>query len=152
MRCSRPATLTEVESQMKSKDESFHTSGPGTALTHLLESKISGGCRALYSHQTIYSPSGFFRCFLLFRKVSHGILVTLCQIIITANASSWKDDREKSLQVEGWFYSGTAVCKIASGISKWEACWTQIINCATVVLNWHKFCCRSVVVRRTKLN
>jgi len=45
---------------MKSKDESFHTSGPGTALTHLLESEIVGGCHALYSHQSISSLSVFF--------------------------------------------------------------------------------------------
>lgn len=64
MGCSRSATLTQVESQMKSKDESFHTSGPGTALTHLLEGEIAGGCHALYSHQSISSPSGFFRWFL----------------------------------------------------------------------------------------
>lgn len=121
MGCSRPATFTQVESQMKSTDESFHMSGPGTALTHLLESKISGGCRALYSHQTIFSLSGFFRCFLLFCKVSHGIQVTLCQMIITAIASCFKEFErmaEKKNQVADWFYSGTAVCKIASGSSK----------------------------------
>lgn len=122
MWCSRPATFTQVESQMKSTDESFHMSGPGTALTHLLESEISGGCRALYSHQIISSLSGFFRCFLLFCKVSHGIQVTLCQMIITAIASCFKEfermAEKKILQFADQFYSGTAVCKRASGSSK----------------------------------
>lgn len=122
MGCSRPATFTQVESQMKSTDESFHMSGPGTALTHLLESEISGDCRALCSHQTVYSPSGFFRCFLLLCKPSHGIQVTLCQMIITAIASCFKlFERmagKKSSKLQTGFTLETAVCKIASGSSK----------------------------------
>lgn len=93
MGCSRPPTLTQEE-QMKLMGESFHTSGLGTAVTHLLESEINRGCRALYSHQPISSPSGFFRCFLLFCKVSKGILVTLCQMIITAIAKCLKEFEE----------------------------------------------------------